>query len=114
MYPKLPMYSTKRFNSDDILKLGFKLSVVALVLSILSQMFFANKLAVKSSELTELNDRKVVLEKDLAKLEFDNSVLSSLMNIEQRALQLGFVPMTGTILAIRPAPTVSAVNIPSL
>ena len=101
-----------RFKQFNIYNLLLKTSFLVFIFSIFGQMFFANKLAVKSSELAELNERKLVLEKEVAKLEFENSVLSSLNNVETRAKQLGFVYISGSVIAIKPAPTVSAVNIP--
>lgn len=93
---KLP--KTKKI---DIYKLLFRISFASLLVSLFSQMYITNKLAVRSSELVELNNRKEQLEKELASLEYENSVLSSLSNIETKALSAGFIKQTDSVLAIK-------------
>jgi cell division protein FtsB len=92
----------------NIFKVIFKLSAVALVLSIFLQMYVTNKLAVKGAELVELDNRKVQLEKEIAKFEFEDSSLSSLAYIENKAKETGFVKLTDDILAIK-VPATAAV-----
>ncbi len=56
-------------------------------------MYVSNTTALKGKDFRELNERKQQLEKDIAYLQFEDSNLSSLTNVEARARQLGFVEM---------------------
>jgi hypothetical protein len=94
-------------------KTFFKLSFIALILSIFAQMYFTNNLAAKGGELSDLHSRKETLTKELAVLEFEDSQLSALSYIEERAEVLGFVELTGTVMAIRVTPPTSAVALPT-
>lgn len=95
----------------NVFKIAFRFSGVLLVVSIFLQMFITNKLAVKGAELAELDARKSQLEKEISKLEFEDSSLSSLAYVETAANALGFVKLTSNILAIK-APS-TAVVLPS-
>ena len=68
----------------------FKVSLIAFFVSILSQLYFSNSLAIKTSDLSNLHDIKVELQKEVARLEFEDSVLSSIVSVEKRAKDLGF------------------------
>jgi len=98
-------------KSQNPYKIILSLSFATLILSLFAQMYLTNKLAVKGSELTDLENQKQELQRSISKLEFDNSVLSSLSNVETRAVALGFVKQSNGILAIKDPST--AVVLPS-
>jgi cell division protein FtsB len=99
----------QKTKDGTIVKLIFKLSVLALVLSIFSQMYVSSKLAVKSGELAYLSARQDELRKEIALMELEDTALSSLAYLEEQARLLGFVEMQENVLAIKPTPSVSAV-----
>ncbi len=83
----------------------FKVSAAAFLISLFSQMYLTNKLAIRSSELSELSSRKEQLEKEIAALNYENSLVSSLSYIESKALSDGFVEQIDSVLVIRDAST---------
>ena len=95
-------------NKLNIFKIAFRFSGVLLVISVLLQMFITNKLAAKGAELVELDNKKSQLEKEISKLEFEDSSLSSLAYVEGKAKLLGFIKLSDNILAIK-APSTAAV-----
>ncbi len=76
-------------------------SMIIFVGSLFFQMYIANSTALKGKDFMELYDKKQVLEKEIAYLEFEDSNLSSLSNIETKAEKLGFVEMTEPLLPIK-------------
>jgi len=70
------------------------------VISLLSQMYISNTTALKGKAFQHLNDEKARLDKELALLKYEDSKLSSLEYVEEKALQMGFVNMTEPLLSI--------------
>lgn len=88
-------------------KVLFFSTLILFLVTLSAQIFLTNKLALKSKELKQLADRKQELQKSISKLEYEDSQLSSLSAIEQRAHLLGFVEMKDPIGTIQHA-TVAA------
>jgi hypothetical protein len=108
MIKTLPKKINKVWFTENISRSMFKLSVILFVFSIFFQVFFTNNLAIKSKDLNDLSLQKDVLHKEIARLEFEDSKASSLALIEQKAYESGFVKLEKNVLAIKPAPSVSA------
>jgi hypothetical protein len=73
------------------------------------QFYLSNRFAVKNSALKGNIERSRELKKELARLEYRNSLLSSLPTIEEKATNLGFVEMDQQLLTIGPV-TVASLN----
>jgi hypothetical protein len=65
--------------------------------SLALRVYYSNDLAVKNSELQRYYNRKECLEKDISTLEFQNSTLSCMQTVEERALNAGFIPMDAPV-----------------
>ncbi len=78
----------------------FIFSVGFFVLSLTLQVLLSNFIAFKSSQLTEQYAKKTALEKEIASMEYQDSVLSSLNNVEARAVSLGFTPFGQNVIAL--------------
>lgn len=63
-------------------------------------MYISNTTALKGKDFQHLHDEKTQLEKELALLKFEDSKLSSLEFVEEKALQQGFIKMTEPLLSI--------------
>ncbi len=72
-------------------------SFALLVLAVLTQIVVTNSVSLKGNELAQLQDRKALLTKDISRLAYEDSNLSSLSYLEVEAKNLGFVEMTGRI-----------------
>ena len=78
----------------------FKLTFCIMILSILAQIVVTNKLSLRGNELVNLETSKQQLQKDISRLEFDESKLSSLSYLDSEAKKLGFVTMTDTVYTV--------------
>lgn len=76
------------------------LSFVLALVSLASRLYFSNRLAVKNAGLQDLFVQKTELERSIASLSYETSVLSSLGNIEHRATALGFKKIEGPLLSV--------------
>jgi cell division protein FtsL len=108
---RLPMLKKLliKVNNVKVLKLICLISFLAMAGSFVAQMYYSSKLAVKSGELVVLTEKKQDLQKEIAILELEDSYLSSLSYVEEKARLFGFIEMQDPILAVKPAPTASAV-----
>jgi hypothetical protein len=77
-------------------------SGVICFISLAFQVYISNATALKSKDFQQLYQKKSNLEKDIAYLQFEDSQLSSLSYIEQRASLLGFQEMTEPLQPITP------------
>lgn len=84
-------------------KLIFRISLVVVVLSVLFRVGVSCTVAVKGCELVTLSEYKMSLEQEIARLEFEDMRLSSLVFLEQRASELGFVQMSDSLLVLKPS-----------
>jgi len=78
----------------------YRCSFCVLALSILCRIYFSNLLASENSELQSLYSEKSSLEKEMSKLSYVGSELSSLKNLEERALKLGFEQMKEPLVSL--------------
>lgn len=103
------MIKKKTVNIKDIdfAKLTFKFSAALLFTSIFAQVYISNSVAIKSEDLVELQKQKKEIEKQISKLEYEDSQLSSLSYLETKAKELGFVKFTENVLAIKDPSTAS-------
>lgn len=92
----------KVFKNLAVCKALFVTSVCLFILSLSFQISFSNKLALKSKELKALLLSRTELEKEVSRLEFENSKLSSLSYVEDRAKQKGYVAMSEPLNSIKP------------
>ncbi len=95
----------------NLSKILFKISLVSLILSVFAQVYFTNNVAIRSGELTDLKTKRETLKKEIAALEYEDSLLSSLSYLEQKSSEMGFVKMTENVLAIKSSSTAAAVSI---
>lgn len=72
-------------------------SFTLLILAILTQIIVTNSVSLKGNELTQLQDRKAHLTKEVSRLAYEDSNLSSLAYLEVVARDLGFVDMSDRI-----------------
>lgn len=70
------------------------------LISLFVQMYVANKASLKGRLYSELTIQKQILQKEIALLEFEDSNLSCLSNIELKAREYGFVDMNESLAAI--------------
>ncbi len=89
-----------RISSESKYPKVFVFSLGFFILSLTLQVIFSNFIAVKSSQLTEQYAKKTALEKEIAAMEYQDSVLSSLSNVEERALALGFSTFNQNVIAL--------------
>ncbi|HOM77744.1 MAG TPA: hypothetical protein PLT50_00860 [bacterium] len=79
-----------------------KVSLALFIFSFLLQLFVSSKYAVKNVDLQALSKEKNKISKEVAQLEYENSLLSSLERVETEALSLGFISMNSRVLTISP------------
>lgn len=85
------------------------LSGFIFVVSLSFQVYISNSTALKSKDFQEFYQKKTSLEKEIAYLQFEESQLSSLSYVEQRAKEMGFQDMTEPLLPITP-PSLASLN----
>ena len=72
-------------------------------------MYISNATALKGKDFRHLHEEKAELEKEMALLQFEDSRLSCLEYVEEKALDLGFEEMSDPIYAISP-PSLASLN----
>lgn len=77
-------------------------SFCLLIATMLFQMHVTNETALKGRDFKDLYEKKKGLEKEIARLKFEDANLSSLTYVETRAYELGYVKMTGSIVPLTP------------
>ena len=95
---KLPTH-LKKLN---LFKLFYVLTLVTLFGSILFRVYCSNILAIKNTELRNFSLKKIDLEKEVSKLDYIDSGLSSLSSLEEKARTLGFVDQTDSLVSLNP------------
>lgn len=96
--------------SSNTLKKASKISFGVFCLTFMVQFYICNRFAVKNDALKKSLKKSVALKKEIAQLEYENSLLSSLDSLESRAEKLGFVSMEGDLLTVAPVTVASLVN----
>lgn len=100
---KRKMTKTNRKEQSKICNIVFKASLIALFVSVITQIVITNSFVVKGSEFTNLQKRKQVLNEEISDLELGISNTSSLSALEDKAKKLGFVEYTQPIAVIEPS-----------
>lgn len=75
----------------------FRLTLAIFIVSLGFQLFISNKYAVKGMEMLKLKNRKDVLASEILNMQLEASSISSLMYVEEKAKELGFVELEGEI-----------------
>ena len=101
----------KTLNFKDVniktLRKFFRVSVVTFCVCFIVQLYLSNRYAIKNDVLQNCLVDRSFLNKELAKLSYKDSLLSSLDRIESEAIQLGFVKMDQNLLVIGPVAVAS-------
>jgi cell division protein FtsL len=95
----------KSFNIKEIriLKLSRTFSLLSFLIltaTIIFRIYTSNQVAVKNEDLKEYYIKRDQLEKELSRLEYIDSTLSSLTEIEVKAKEMGFEELNDTLLTI--------------
>ena len=80
-------------------------------LSIGMRMYLTNKFAIKGKELEELSSNKAILEKEIAKLSFEISSISSISYVETEARNKGFTDYKQQIAVISSIPVAALIRV---
>lgn len=83
-------------------KVIFKASLSLFVLSFLLQLSISSSFAAKNGDLQTSLSEKTQLEKELAQLEYEDSLISSLERVENEAAKLGYIAISSKPLVIGP------------
>lgn len=73
---------------------------VLMLTGLVCQIIFTNTLALKGNEFAELRTQKLVLEKTISNLQYDDSKLTAISSVKERAQKLGFVQNTSPLVAV--------------
>lgn len=82
-----------------------------MVISLGTQIYLSNALALKGDRLTELEYTKAELEKEISKLELTKSELSSLAYVEALAKDQGYTEIRSQVIALKSPTLSSAISI---
>ncbi len=87
---------------------AYKLITVGMMVfmfaSLLFQIIYTNSVALKGDEFSSLNSKKSALEKELTLLTFEDSRLTSINYISEKAKNLGFIANNSPVLSINAMP----------
>ncbi len=89
-------------EKKNIFKIGFILAVFLFMSSMGCKLYLCSSLAVKNGDLEEAIATKKDLEKDISRLSFENSNLSSIDLVEKKAKDMGFIEMSERLASIDP------------
>ncbi|OGC38744.1 hypothetical protein A3K42_01760 [candidate division WWE3 bacterium RBG_13_37_7] len=95
------------------IKKFYILSAVMLLVSITFRVYSANCLVVDNKKLIELYAKKDSIEREMLRLSYKNAELSSLSTIEKKASELGFIPLTSSLLSVDIKTPVSIASLPN-
>lgn len=91
-----------KVKSEKLFKIIFFISIFSFISSIGCKLYLCNSLAVKNGEFERAFILKNNIDKEIEKLSYDNSTLSSISYIEDRAKEMGFIEMNNRLLSIDP------------
>ncbi len=80
-------------KNSSIFKYCLYGSIALFVLSLCLKMYFSSVYSVKNIELQKISKREEEVQKEISRLSYEDSNLSSLKTIEDRARNLGFIDM---------------------
>jgi len=87
-------------KTNKIFKAIFIFSVFSFVSSVGCKLYFCNSIVIKNEEFEKAFAKRENLEKEIEKLSYESSKLSSIVYIEDTAKEMGFVEMTDGITSI--------------
>ncbi|OGC69752.1 hypothetical protein A2415_04725 [candidate division WWE3 bacterium RIFOXYC1_FULL_39_7] len=85
-----------KLNSKSLCAMTF----AVFLLTLMVRMYISSKLTASTVEMSELIDKKITLEQEIAKLNYENSGLSSISVLEDRAVALGFSSIQDNLLSL--------------
>lgn len=94
------MTNLKQEKKQNLTNKVLKFSIVLFVLSLGCKVYCSNLLAVKNSDLRNTFLQRENLEKEISSLTYTDSQLSCIHIVEQKAYELGFVPMQESLLSL--------------
>jgi len=89
-------------QKKNIFKLSFVFATFLFLSCVVCKLYLCSSLAVKNSELENTINAKKQLEKEISKLSFENSTLSSIDAVERKAREMGFIDMSERLSSIDP------------
>ena len=92
------------------LKKALYASIALFCVSFAVQFYLCNRFAVKNDSLKGALEQRKSLEKEIAQLRYENSLLTSLDYVEGEAKEMGFVEMDQNLLTVGPVTVASLVN----
>jgi cell division protein FtsL len=87
-------------KSEKLFKFIFAFSVVLFVCSFSAKFYFCSNLTTKNTHFDKVSYKKKQLEEEISRLESENSFLSSISRVENRAKELGFIPMESNVISL--------------
>ena len=78
------------------------LSFIIFICTISFRLFVCNDFAIKNTELSDHFIKREELEKEISSLKYTDSQLASLIIVEEKAKELGFVEMESLLIALDP------------
>ena len=90
----------KSKKRQKLIKALFTFSICVFAISAVSKIYLCSSLAVKNATLKECFHKKKALTKEISDLTFEDSSLSSIKNVEQKAYDLGFIKMETRLQAL--------------
>lgn len=87
-------------KSEKLFKFIFAFSVIFFVCSFGAKFYFCNNLTTKNTHFDRISYKRKQLEEEISRLESENSFLSSISRIEDRAKELGFIQMKSNVISL--------------
>ncbi len=87
---------TLKINSFSL----FIFTLLLFIMTLTLRMSVASRLTQSTVEMIDLTERKAQLENELMVLRYQDSSLSSLSTLEERAKSQGFIPVTENLLSL--------------
>ncbi|MFC1722146.1 hypothetical protein ACFL0C_00685 [Patescibacteria group bacterium] len=103
-------YKTKT-NKQKLYKYICMFSFFLFASCLLLQVYISNTTALKGKDFRQYQQKKSELEKEIALLQFEDANLSSLEYVENKALSMGFSPLTEPLYPII-SPALASLNTP--
>lgn len=97
----------KKVMTKVTLKFLCKSAFCLFSFSFLAQFYICNRYAVKNDDLQVALEKRAELKKEIARLEYMDSKLSSLERVETEAMKLGFAKIDHSLLTLGSAPMAS-------
>lgn len=80
-----------------------RLTFCLFILSLLVRVFVSSNVGVQGDAFADLYRERETLINELIALEVEDTSLSALSSVEKRAYEYGFIPVTDSLLVLKPA-----------